>query len=92
MKGQWFIVSAALAAIVFFSISLILKNYTAVSTEPLNIKEDFYFKMLKYSTAQALNFEEFKLFAEQEMAKRGYYVEITQDSILVSTNKMKIQG
>ena len=92
MKGQWFIITSALVIIVFFRLALLLKNYSVTEINPIYTKEDFYFRDLTYATKQASNFNEFKAFAEMEMGKRGFFVKIEPDAILISTNKMKIKG
>jgi len=91
-KGQWFIISAVIASAAFLSISTLFKSYYMIdSTEVMKYNEDFLFNNIKRELNKTVdysksleelenNIKEFIAFVEQEMSKRGYYLEIRNET------------
>jgi hypothetical protein len=89
MKGQWFIISAVVASSIFFTVSVLLKDYFVVdSSHEAAISNDYYF----YDIVEQFNYivattptnvscsnltarlDELKAVAERTLSPKGMFV------------------
>lgn len=98
MKGQWFILSAVAATVVFLAISILFKTYFVI--DPANVaqaNEEFYFNNIKEQFNNILensdcdnmnnNLDEFKVFAEKEIGSLGYLLHIEWKNLNCNAGK-----
>ena len=96
MKGQWFIISAVIASSAFLAIAVLFRGYFLVDSSIVTqLDEDSYFNNIKeelyrikdldsgcgVETQYERNVIQFAAFAQDIMAKKGYYLFVNYTSI-----------
>jgi hypothetical protein len=103
MKGQWFLISAVIAAGAFLTISVIFRSYFfADSSSIAKMDEDYYYWNLKAQLNKVLiisdctnmekNVNEAVYFFRQNMAEKGYMLYVNYSSIDCSGKKINNLG